>query len=65
MNTLLPFLLAAVLILGIGPWFIIPALTGQSLGFVSATGLKWCQLFFFAPLCFVLVCLSIAKGAMK
>ena len=65
MKTLLPFILMSVVILGVGPWFVIPALTGQPLGRVSTVVLEWCQLFFFTPLCLVLACTGLEKGKMK
>jgi hypothetical protein len=61
MRTLLTFILVSVVVLGVGPWLIIPALTGQSLSHVSSVVLEWCQLFFFAPLGIVLVFISLQK----
>jgi len=61
MRKLLAFILVSIVVLGVGPWFVIPALTGQPLGHVSAVALEWCQLFFFAPLGIVLVLIGLRK----
>ena len=61
MRTLLTFILVSVVVLGVGPWFVIPALTGQSLSHVSIVVLEWCQLFFFAPLGIVLALIGLRK----
>ena len=61
MRTLIIFILVSVVVLGVGPWFVIPALTGQPLGHVSTVALEWCQLFFFAPLGIVLVLTGLKK----
>ena len=59
MRTLLIFICVSIVVLGVGPWFVIPALTGQPLGHVSIVVLEWCQLFFFAPLGIVLLLIGL------
>jgi nitrogen fixation-related uncharacterized protein len=61
MRTLLTFIVVSIVVLGVGPWYVIPAITGQPLGHVSTVVLEWCQLFFFAPLGIVLVCIGLRK----
>ena len=55
MRTLLIFMCVSIVVLGVGPWFIIPAITGQPLSHVASVALEWCQLFFFAPLGSILI----------
>ena len=61
MRTLLAFILVSIVVLGVGPWFVIPALTGQSLDHVSSVVLEWCQLFFFASLGVILVFIGLRE----
>ena len=61
MRTLIIFILVSIVVLGVGPWFVIPALTGQPLGHVSTVALEWCQIFFFAPLGVILVFIGLRK----
>ena len=61
MKTFLIFILVSIIVLGVGPWFILPSLTGKPLGHVSIVVLEWCQLFFFAPLGIILLCIGLRK----
>jgi hypothetical protein len=61
MRKLIAFICVSIVVLGVGPWFIIPAMTGQPLNHVSSVVLKWCQIFFFAPLGTVLVFIGLKK----
>ena len=59
MRTLLIFMCVSIVVLGVGPWFIIPVFTGQPVGHVSSIVLKLCQIFFFAPLSIILIFIGI------
>ena len=50
MKPLYPLIIVAIVVLGAGPWLIIPVLTGQALKGMPAVKLGLAQLFLFAPL---------------
>ena len=55
MNKLRIFILLSIVVFGIGPWFIIPALTEQPMNDTSKLLLISCQILILAPLCIALI----------
>jgi len=61
MKTFIPFILVSMVVFGLGTRFIIPVITGQPLERVPLAMLRFCQMFFFAPLCVVLLFSGLGK----
>ena len=61
MKILLPFTFFSFVVLGIGPWFVYPGLTGQPMGHFQMVVLVWCQAIFFIPLVIILAFIGLRK----
>ena len=48
-KTFIPFIFVSIIVVGAGPWLLLPALKGQPLESIQSAMLGYCQLFFFAP----------------
>jgi len=61
MKKMLAYILVSVVVLGVGPWWILPVLISQSLTHVQAETLGFCQLLIFIPLAMVLVLIAVQE----
>ena len=59
MRTFIPFILVSIIVVGAGPWLLLPALEGRPLESIPSAMLGYCQLFFFAPIGIVLAAVGI------